>query len=97
MTIPKACKRLAEVHFPIAVFSKHSAREKSIRLNFIRGGRGGCLRIFRRLAVGQRMTGPPILPADSTRHRLGKGDHSGYTIQGIGVIPAFQGLVVPLR
>jgi len=29
--IPKGCKRLAEVDFPIAVVSKHSAREKSIR------------------------------------------------------------------
>jgi len=29
--IPKDCKRLAEVDFPIAVVSKHSAREKSIR------------------------------------------------------------------
>ena len=31
MAIPKECKRLAEVDFPIAVVSKHSAREKSIR------------------------------------------------------------------
>jgi hypothetical protein len=29
--IPPSCKRLAEVDFPIAVVSKHSAREKSIR------------------------------------------------------------------
>lgn len=29
--IPKECKRLAEVDFPIAVVSKHSAREKFIR------------------------------------------------------------------
>jgi len=29
--IPKECKRIAEVDFPIAVVSKHSAREKSIR------------------------------------------------------------------
>jgi hypothetical protein len=29
--IPKECKRLAEVDFPIAVVGKHSAREKSIR------------------------------------------------------------------
>ena len=29
--IPKQCKRLAEVDFPIALVSKHSAREKSIR------------------------------------------------------------------
>jgi adenine-specific DNA methylase len=29
--IPKECKRLAEVNFPIAVVSKHAALEKSIR------------------------------------------------------------------
>ncbi len=29
--IPKECKRLAEVDFPIAMVSKHSVREKSIR------------------------------------------------------------------
>jgi adenine-specific DNA methylase len=29
--IPKECKRLAEVDFPIAEVSKHSARKKSIR------------------------------------------------------------------
>jgi|ERR1017187_837273 adenine-specific DNA methylase len=29
--IPRECKRLAEVDFPIAEVSKHSAREKSIR------------------------------------------------------------------
>lgn len=31
MTIPKECKRLAEVDFPIAEVSKHAVREKSIR------------------------------------------------------------------
>lgn len=31
MSIPKGCKRLAEVDFPIAEVSKHAAREKSIR------------------------------------------------------------------
>ncbi len=31
IAIPKECKRLAEVDFPIAVVSKHAAREKSIR------------------------------------------------------------------
>ncbi len=29
--IPKECKRLIEVDFPIAEVSRHSAREKSIR------------------------------------------------------------------
>lgn len=29
--IPKECKRLAEMDFPIAIVSKHAAREKSIR------------------------------------------------------------------
>jgi hypothetical protein len=57
--IPKECKRLAEVDFPIAVVSKHSAREKSIRHGhiprlFIFGGRVGritavqpCIRLMR--------------------------------------------------
>src|SRR5437588_4894265 len=31
MAIPKECKRLAEVDFPIAVVSKHALRENSIR------------------------------------------------------------------
>ena len=31
MMIPKECKRLAEVDFPIAVVSRHAAREKSVR------------------------------------------------------------------
>jgi adenine-specific DNA methylase len=31
VVIPKECKRLAEVDFPIAVVSKHAARKKSIR------------------------------------------------------------------
>jgi adenine-specific DNA methylase len=39
--IPKECKRLAEVDFPIAVVSKHSARQKSIRHSGGRGGRWG--------------------------------------------------------
>lgn len=34
--IPKECKRLAEVDFPIAVVSRHAAREKLIR-NTYRG------------------------------------------------------------
>ena len=29
--IPRECKRLAEVDFPISEVSKHAAREKSIR------------------------------------------------------------------
>jgi len=29
--IPKECKRLAEVDFPIAEVSRHALREKSIR------------------------------------------------------------------
>src|SRR5215470_11767756 len=29
--IPRECKRLAEVDFPVAEVSRHSAREKSIR------------------------------------------------------------------
>ena len=41
--IPKECKRLAEVDFPIAIVSRLSVREKSIRhghpSRFISGGR----------------------------------------------------------
>ena len=37
--IPKECKRLAEADFAIAVVSKHSAREKSMR----RGIRPRCI------------------------------------------------------
>lgn len=37
--IPKECKRLAEVDFPIAVVSRHSAKEKSI-LSFAKTGSG---------------------------------------------------------
>ena len=33
--IPKECKRLAEVDFPIAVVSKHAAREKEARCGHI--------------------------------------------------------------
>jgi len=38
---PKECKRLIEVDFPIAVVSKHSAREKSIRHGHPSSPRGG--------------------------------------------------------
>ena len=43
--IPKECKRLAEVDFPIAVVSRHAARKRSryvtaIRLPFTFGGLG---------------------------------------------------------
>ena len=40
--IPKECKRLAEVDFPIAVVSKHAAREKSIQY-----GHPSTLELFR--------------------------------------------------
>ncbi len=40
--IPKECKRLAEVDFPIAEVSRHAAREKSIRpARCTCGGHGG--------------------------------------------------------
>jgi hypothetical protein len=42
--IPKECKRLAEVDFPIAEVSQHAAREKSIRA----AGAGGLERVRRR-------------------------------------------------
>jgi hypothetical protein len=42
--IPKECKRLGEVDFPIAEGAKHAAREKSIRA----AGAGGLERVGRR-------------------------------------------------
>lgn len=46
--IPRECKRVAEVDFPVAEVSRHSAREKSIVTGILRrficGGRGGRLR-----------------------------------------------------
>ena len=55
--IPKECKRLAEVDFPIAVVSKHAAREKSIRHGHPRprctcGGRGDHWWLVARCCLG---------------------------------------------
>lgn len=43
--IPKDCKRMAEVDFPIAEVSRHAAREKSIR-----HGHPSTLHVFRHSA-----------------------------------------------
>jgi hypothetical protein len=56
--IPKDCKRLAEVDFPIAVVSKHAAREKSIR-----HGHPSTLHLWwaRRPLAACRAQGSPVL------------------------------------
>ena len=57
--IPKDCKRLAEVDFPIAEVSRHAAREKSIR-----HGHPSTLRLWwaRRHAVPSRPAQPAVPP-----------------------------------
>ena len=54
--IPKECKRLAEVDFPIAVVSKHSARQKAGTLN---GGEQQMVAVARGL-----MAEPEVLMLD---------------------------------
>ena len=81
--IPKECKRLAEVDFPIAVVSAHSAREKSIRhghpQRFICGGRGGRSRHAVRCC--SRCCCPILatrIAPTTSRRRLGRfGERSG--------------------
>lgn len=58
--IPRECKRLAEVDFPIAVVSKHAAREK-----FIRHGHPSTLHLWwarRPLAACRAMLPALLLP-----------------------------------
>ena len=57
--IPKDCKRLAEVDFPIAEVSRHAAREKSIR-----HGHPSTLHLWwaRRHAVPSRPAQPAVPP-----------------------------------
>ena len=57
--IPKECKRLAEVDFPIAIVPAHAAREKSIRhgakefaVDLGPGGQGCSLRAAAFLILG---------------------------------------------
>ena len=54
--IPKACKRLAEVDFPIAEVSQHAAREKSIEVRGHSAAAGAILltRNGRRVAEDHR-------------------------------------------
>jgi putative DNA methylase len=64
--IPKECKRLAEVDFPIAVVSKHSAKEKSIR-----HGHPSTLHLWwarRPLAACRSMLMALLLPDPCDRH-----------------------------
>lgn len=52
--IPKQCKRLAEADFPIAVVSKHSAEEKSIRHGQAAAIRRELRQVFMDLALTDR-------------------------------------------
>ena len=64
--IPKECKRIAEVDFPIAVVSKHSVREKSIR-----HGHPSTLHLWwarRPLAACRAMLLALLLPDPCDRH-----------------------------
>lgn len=64
--IPKDCKRLAKVDFPIAAVSKHSAREKSIR-----HGHPSTLHLWwarRPLAACRSMLLPLLLPDSCDEH-----------------------------
>lgn len=64
--IPKECKRLAEVDFPIAVVSKHAAREKSIR-----HGHPSTLHLWwarRPLAACRAMLMALLLPDPADKH-----------------------------
>jgi len=66
--IPKECKRLAEVDFPIAVVSKHSAREKSMRYGHI-----STLHLSRaqgRREAAFKTTGQKVLPINAERNLL---------------------------
>ena len=64
--IPKECKRLAEVDFPIAEVSRHAAREKSIR-----HGLPSALHLWwarRPLASSRAMLLALLLPDPCDRH-----------------------------
>lgn len=64
--IPKECKRLAEIDFPIAEVSKHSAREKSIR-----HGHPSTLHLWwarRPLASSRAMLMALLLPDPNDKH-----------------------------
>jgi hypothetical protein len=64
--IPKDCKRLAEVDFPIAEVSRHAAREKSIR-----HGHPSTLHLWwaRRHAVPSRPAQPAVPPGTTGTRR----------------------------
>ena len=57
-TIPKECKRLAEVDFPIAVVSKHAAREK-----YAYKGHPNTLHLWWAQATAGRLPGDAARPA----------------------------------
>ena len=86
--IPKECKRLAEVDFPIAVVSKHSAREKSIR-----HGHPSTLHLWwarRPLAACRSMLLALLLPDPCDPHCP-----EGFKEKARGLLPKVQGTAGP--
>ncbi len=86
--IPKACKRLAEVDFPIAVVSRHSAREKSIR-----HGHPSTLHLWwarRPLAACRAMLLALLLPDPCDEHCP-----EDFKIEARNLLPAAQGTSGP--
>ena len=86
--IPKACKRLAEVDFPIAVVSRHAAREK-----FIRHGHPSTLHLWwarRPLASSRAMLLGLLLPDPCDPHCP-----EDFKKQARELLPRVQGTVGP--
>lgn len=86
--IPKECKRLAEVDFPIAVVSKHSAREKSIR-----HGHPSTLHLWwarRPLAACRSMLLALLLPDPCDAHCP-----EDFKEKARGLLPKVQGIAGP--
>ena len=83
--IPKDCKRLAEVDFPIAEVSRHAAREKSIR-----NGHPSTLHLWwarRRLASGRAS----LLYVDEGRVVEDRCDYYWfYVVMKCGTMPQLQ-------
>src|SRR6478735_2567190 len=86
--IPKECKRLAEVDFPIAVVSKHAAREK-----FIRQGHPSTLHLWwarRPLAACRAMLLGLLLPDPCDEHCP-----TDFKQRARELLPTVQGRIVP--
>lgn len=86
--IPRECKRLAEVDFPIAVVSRHSAREKSIR-----HGHPSTLHLWwarRPLAACRAMLLALLLPDPCDEHCPAE-----FKTKARALLPRVQGVVGP--